>query len=174
MEIKEILYLVIGITIASGCIWLLWIMIRFAIISGIKTKGAAGRLRCPDPDGVTAICGFRPSAELIEFYRTSDLLDKHEFHFVDTRPSKPKGWFIGSFIPIAPVDTKEELKISGVRGLPIADNCDGGVYYLSESGSIYLSDPRNHKSDLLVAETASDFVRFTYMDTPDDCDAEQD
>jgi hypothetical protein len=173
MELKEILFLVIAIPIVVGCLCLLWIIIRFAIISDIKTKGARDRLRFPDPEGVAGICGFRPGEDLVEFFKTAEVIIEQEFHFIDTRPSPPKGWFIGSFIPISPTDTKEWRKVSGVPGLPIADNCDGGIYYLDESGSVYLSDPRNHKSDLLVAETAGVFAKFSYLDTPDTHDAEK-
>ena len=172
MELKEILYLVIALPIAVGCLYMLWMIVRYAIISDIKTRGARGRLRFPDPDGVAAVCGFRPSEDLVEFFKTSEAIDEVEFDFVDMRSSPTQGWFIGNFIPMTPTDTKEWRKASGVPGLPIADNCDGGIYYLAESGGIYLSDPRNHKSDLLVAETAADFAKFSYLDTPDQDAAE--
>lgn len=159
--------------IVVGGISLLWVIIRFSIISNIKTKGARVRLRFPDPEGVAPVCGFRPSEELVEFYKTAEVIDKQMFHFVDTRPSPPKGWFIGNFIPITPTDTEEWRKVSGVPGLPIAADWDAGTYYLSESGSVFLSDPRNHKSDLLVAETAADFAKFHHLDTPDEHEPEE-
>lgn len=168
MTLKEILYLAITVPIILGLLYLLWVIIRFAVISDIKTKGAKGRLRVPDPDGVASICGFRPAREIVEFFQSADVIECPEFHFVDTRSSPPKGWFIGGFIPMTPVDAREWLKITQVPGLPIADNCDGGVYYLASSGSVYLSAPRSHKTDLLVADTIEAFTKFSRMESPGD------
>lgn len=171
MELKEILYLAIVLPIVCGLIYLLWIIIRFALISDIKTKGSERRLRAPDPEGVASVCGFHPTGELVEFFRSADVIECLEFHFVDTRSTPPKGWFIGSFIPMTPVDAKEWLKITRVPGLPIANDCDAGIYYLASSGAIYLSAPRRHETNLLVAETVETFTKFSRLESPGD-DAE--
>jgi hypothetical protein len=168
MTLKEILYLAIAFPIILGLLYFLWIIIRFAFISDIKTKGAKQRLRIPDPDGVASICGFRPTRELVEFFQSADVIECLEFHLVDTRTTPPKGWFIGSFIPISPIDATEWRKITHLPGLPIADDCDGGVYYLANSGAIYLSAPKSHKTDLLVADTVEAFTKFSRMESPDD------
>lgn len=42
------------------------------------------------------------------------------------------------------------------------------TYYLTEAGAIYLSDPRNHKEDLLVTEKVEEFTRFSPLESPAD------
>src|SRR5438128_582874 len=124
--LKQILGWSVAVGLVIMCLGTLWAIIRFSFISGRRTRGEKQRLQVPDAAGVERLAGIPIPIELIEFYRKSDVIGRTEFHFVDLSQTPPKGWFIGGFVPLTPIDTKEHRMISKIPGVPIATDLDGG------------------------------------------------
>jgi hypothetical protein len=157
--LKTIVIWALFLGFIGGLLITLWGIIRFAIISPIKTKGARDRLRKPNISGVKALCGFEPSTELVDFYTNCKFTEKMEFSLEDQSQTPSKKWFIGEFFPLTALDVKENLIISRVPGIPIADDMNKGTYFASKDGSIFLSSP-NEQQQLLVSTNIQAFSNF--------------
>jgi hypothetical protein len=152
---------IVGWSIVGLLLWLLSTIIRFSLISPLRTKGAKQRLRSPDPSGAASVVGFAPPQALVDFYRHSTLIDRQEFTLLDRSTSPPARWPIGGFIPLSAIDTKEAITVSGIRrGIPIADDLDKGVYYVDESGAVILSSPDSPQRHRRVAPDVATFAGF--------------
>lgn len=86
----EVIPAVVGMAFVGVLLLVLWSIVRFSIISPLRTRGAAERLRHPDVPGVERVCGFRLPRELGDFYAHSPLVDMTEFYLVDGRAAKPR------------------------------------------------------------------------------------
>ena len=157
----EVLRTVVAVVFVGLLLLVLGTIVRFSIVSALRTRGAAGRLRQPDLQGVENLCGFRLPPELRDFYARSPLVGMSEFNLVDKRTAEPRTWFIGAFVPLTPVDVREARSISNAPGVPIADDGDKGVYYLTSSGTVRLQSPNLDEGDTLVAENIATFQGMT-------------
>jgi hypothetical protein len=165
--VKQIFAVALTVGLVAICLAVLWAIIRFSIISPRRTQGGQDRLRSPDPTGVARVTGTHLSDELVAFYRSSPVITRTEFRLVDSSQTPPRDWFIGCFVPLTALDSKEHRAISNVPGVPIATDLDGGYYYLDATNRILLRQPHT-KSDLLVAQTAAQFASYEPFDMPDE------
>lgn len=145
---------------------LLWAIVRFGFVSARRTRGAAGRLRDPDPAAVERVVGFAPPPALAAFYRESDLAARTEVTLVDGAASPPARWFVGAFIPLAAPDVREWRAVSGVPGVPVATDGDKGTYYVAADGAVRLRSPDVPGGDVVVAAAAADFLRLPVEEEP--------
>jgi hypothetical protein len=157
---SEILAASLAMLLVCVALFVLWAIIRFGVVSARRTRGAAERLRRPDAGGVERVCGFGLPPALAAFYRESDLVERGEFAFIDGAVSPPARWFVGGFIPLAAQDVREWRVISGVPGVPIADDGDKGIYYVARNGAVRLASPNVPGRDILVTASAADFFRL--------------
>jgi len=158
----------VTVVLIGFALMVLFAIVRFSIISPARTRGADRRLRHPQPDGIEQICSFSPSPGLVDFYRNADVIERTEFYFVDESKQPAAAWFIGGFTPLTPQDVRERVKIVRVDGIPIADDLDKGVYYMTRDGTIRLRSPNTPLGDVEVARTIAEFARFaTRSNWPD-------
>jgi len=135
-----------------GLLALLFVIVRFSIVSSSKTRAAAKRIHTPQVDGVEQIVGFPPPTELLALYQ-APLVDSKEFYLVDRAKTPPAIWAIGAFNPLTAQDVRERKKIVEVDGIPIADDLDKGMYYVTRDGSVRLRSPDVRSGDVEVAPT---------------------
>jgi hypothetical protein len=144
----------------------LYAIVRFAIISPRKMKGAKGRLRDPDAENIGKISGIYPSAELVAFYRQAPFIEEVEFYLVDRSKEPAVSWFVGAFNPLTAPDVRERKKISGVPGIPIADDMDKGTYFVGGDGRVMLRSPNIPGREIEVAPDITSFSNFERADNP--------
>src|SRR5687768_16872136 len=123
--------LLVGLLVAGVALLLLlllWAVVRFGLVSPRRTRGATGRLRAPDAAAVGRVCGFPLPPAVAAFYRESDLVERTEFTLVDAAASPPARWSVGGFVPLTAADVREWRVVSGVPGVPIANDGDKGTY----------------------------------------------
>ena len=154
----------VSIVLVAGLLGLLYAIVRFSIISPAKTRGAANRLRSPEVDGIQAIVGFAPSPELVGFYRQTPFIQSMEFYLVDRAKTPPAVWPIGAFSPLTPRDVRENRTVVQVDGIPIADDMDKGMYYVTGSGAVRLRSPNVLANDVEVAPTIGSLLDFELRD----------
>ncbi len=167
VAIRQGIGVILSWLFVGGCLFLLWGIIRFSIVSKWRTRGATDFLRKPDIAGVSAACGFAVPSELGDFYREVAFIDQGEFDLVDPGQSPPKRWFIGEFLPLIPAVAKEWRAIGRVKGLPIATDMNKGIYCLSGSGAVTLESPNVAGGSVVVASSIEDLRRFRVA-TPDE------
>lgn len=144
---------------------LLGAIIRFSVISPLRTRGNRARLRQPDADGVAEICGFQPPSDLVELYRTDPLVERVELQLVDERHRPARRFDVGAFIPLTPKDVREACAVHGVRdGIPIADDGDKGTYVVLSRGAVVLRSPDVPGREVIVASSVSELMGFTPAD----------
>jgi hypothetical protein len=149
---------VLAVLFVSAAMLVLAAIIRFSIISGMRTRGAAARLRNPDVEGVAEVYGFLPPADLVDLFLEADFVPRTEFVLLDNRQAPPRGWEIGRFIPLTRPDVREARLVHGIRdGIPIATDLDKGSYVLLPDGRIVLREPAGES---LVANSARDLRAF--------------
>jgi hypothetical protein len=162
--VKNAVGLIVAIGFIAGLLFLLWAIIRFSIFSRVKTRGAHNRIRKPESEGISSICGFELSEELIDLYRNAEFIERTEFYLVNRLHTPPQGWFIGGFFPLSSIDVKENRKVSHVSGIPIADDLDKGVYYVSQDGTVLLDAPNRKDRRVVVAPNIAAFAHFEPTD----------
>ena len=145
----------------GALLMLLGAIVRFSILSPIITRNAAARLRKPIKDGLKELVGFDPSPSLLRFFKTWPYIEKNEFDLVD--PQNSARWCIGGFIPLTKRDIKEQIKISGKHGLPIADDTDKGAYFIQADGSIELWSPNVPSGHIKVAQSIEEMSTFNIV-----------
>jgi hypothetical protein len=152
----------IAILVCAVLVWFLWVLVRFSIISPWLTRGAPGRLRRPEPDGVEAICGFPPPPEWVRLYVEAPFVERDmEFDLLDRAHAPPRRWTIGEFYPLTARDLREARTVHGVReGIPIAGDLDKGVYVVTRSGAVVLRSPNVPGGEVAVARSADDLRSF--------------
>ena len=157
---------VIAVTVIAGLMFLLYTIIRFSIVSAAKTKGWQRRLRHPDPDGIDKVSGFQPPQDLIDFYRQASFLESMEFCLLDHSKKPSAAWSIGGFNPLTAADVRKQTKVSGVRGIPIADDMDKGMYFVAKTGAVMLASPNIPGRETEVAPDITSFARFEAREHP--------
>lgn len=144
---------------------LLGAIVRFSVISRLRTRGGRARLRQPEADGVAEVCGFRPPSDLVELYRTDPLVERVELQLVDERHRPPRRFDVGAFIPLTPRDVREARAVHGVHdAIPIADDGDKGSYVVLPSGEVVLRSPNVPGREVMVARSVSELRGFTPAD----------
>ncbi|MEG3998100.1 hypothetical protein [Microcoleus sp. SVA1B1] len=156
----------LGIILVGGCLFLLYVILRFSIISPFLTRGSKNRLRKPNANGIGNLCGFEPSADLFHFYRTAPFIENTEFYLVDTSNNPAVSWQIGSFIPMSVRDLRESQKVMRVAGIPIAIDMDKGTYFVDSSGAVLLKSPNVHAGQIVVAPSISKLSGFKLHSPP--------
>jgi hypothetical protein len=76
---ETIIAAVVALAVIVGGACVIYMFVRFGIISARITKGASTRLRHPAPDGIDALTGFPPPTELIDFYRHAPFVELVEY-----------------------------------------------------------------------------------------------
>ena len=166
MTLVSVIGTVITILVVLALVQVLYGIIRFSVISPIKTKGAKERLRHPEPHGIETVSGFSPSAELLAFYQQAPFLEDVEFYLLDRSKQPSIAWSIGGFSPLTVVDVRENRKVSGVNGIPIADDLDGGVYFVATDGRVMLSSRNVPGREVEVAPSVTVFANFEKTNNP--------
>jgi hypothetical protein len=152
-------YLPAIVIIGMGLL-LIGVILRFSIISSFRTRGSKRFIRKPDLDAAASVCGFPPPADLGQLYRNAPFIERMEFDLVDESKTPPKRWTIGSFKPLTRSVVREWRAISGVPGIPIADDMDKGTYFVDNTGAVVLCSPNIKESKALVALTVREFMAF--------------
>jgi hypothetical protein len=160
--IKNAFMYVFTFVFIGGLLFLLGGIIRYSIISPILTRGAKTRIRSPNLEGVEKVVGFTPNSEIVNFYRQWPHIEKTEYYLVDS--TNNKNWFIGGFTPLSKIDIKEEIKVSGKHGLPLADDLNKGMYFLQEDGSIELWSPNVDGGHVKVAQSIDELSSFAVVE----------
>jgi hypothetical protein len=151
----------------AGALLVLGAILRFSVLSQWRLRGSRQLLRSPDLDSVQRICGFTIPLALDRMYREASFIDKSEFELVDTSASPPTAWTIGAFNALTPPAVREWRSISGVPGVPLADDLDKGVYFVSASGSVMLASPNVDGGKVLVAPSVEEFAMFEAREFPE-------
>ena len=140
-------------------------IVRYSIVSSLRTRGAGDRLGHPDAAGVERVCGFPPPPDLIQMYRDERLTRLVEFSLVDKTQQPNKTWFFGGFYPLTSQDVLEQRKIHGITmGIPIADDMDKGVYFVTRDGRIMFRPAGRKPAETEVAPSAEALSRFDVAD----------
>jgi hypothetical protein len=154
---KTLLLIVVSVPL----LLILWAIVRFSIVSSVRTAGATQRLRSPDLAGASQAVGFAVPLELEEFFRNSPLVEKQECTLVDMASEPPRKWSLGGFYPLTRRDVSERLKIVGLRGvLPIASDLDKGVFAVAKNGEVEHWSPGSTWRSERVAGSIVEFSRF--------------
>jgi hypothetical protein len=142
-------------------------IVRFSIVSSWRTRGARDRLGHPDAAGLERVFGFPPPADLVQMYREGSLTQLVEFWLVDKTQQPNKTWFFGGFYPLTTQDVLEQRKIHGITiGIPIADDMDKGVYFVTRDGRIMFRPAGRKPDETEVAPSAEALSRFEVADEP--------
>lgn len=156
----------VAVGAVASLVLLLYAIIRFSIVSPRRTRGWKRRLRHPETEGVHGVSGFQPSPDLIAFYRQAPFIELVEFYLVDRSKKPAVEWPVGAFNPLTPVDVREQMKISGVAGIPIADDLDKGTYFVTDTGAVMLHSPDVAGGVVEVAPSIAAFGRFEVSERP--------
>jgi hypothetical protein len=150
----------VSLVFVSGCLMALWAILRFSVVSPVRMEALKGRLRHPDAEGVAEVCGFPVPAALVTLYLEAPFIELVEFDLIDTSQSPGRVRRIGAFKPLVGSVIEEWRTITGNRELPIADDQDKGVYYVTRDGKVMLASPNLPGGSLLVASSIEAFGRF--------------
>jgi hypothetical protein len=161
--------------ITVGCLALLWAIVRFSIISPMRTRGADRRLRKPQPQEVEAKWKVNLPSSLVPLFREHPIVEKSEFYLAPDASDRDRLLYVYSFIPLTVLDVSEAKKSSGVPGIPIAFE-DKGTYYLPDS-ALRGEGPvpvvlRQYRKDTQVAASVDEFFGYTVTEWPDDEETE--
>ena len=145
-----------------GLLLVLFGIVRWSIVSSIRTRGGAARLRRPDPDGVARLTGIPVERSLCEMYQADDRVSRESLVLVD---GAGKEWWVGAFFPLAVPDVSEWRKLTRVTGIPIASDMLKGVYYVTATGAVRLQSP---EGDVEVARSIPEFRGFEERESSED------
>jgi len=158
-RLVEALKLAVALGVVGMLLLVLGAIVRFSIVSSVRTRGARGRLRRPDPAGVASICGFAPPPELVELFARAPYVERMEFALVDS--ALQRRWTIGEFIPLTKRDVSEARVVHGVSdGIPIADDGDKGAYIVLPNGAVIFRSPSASGGESIVAESVEALRSF--------------
>jgi hypothetical protein len=157
----SMLPIVVAVVAVAILLLVLGAIVRFSIVSSWRTRGARDRLSQPDAAGVERVCGFPVPADLVQMYREGSLTRLVEFSLVDKSQQPNKTWFFGGFYPLTSQDVLEQRKIHGITaGIPIADDMDKGVYFVTRDGRVMFRPPGRKPAETQVASSAEALSRF--------------
>jgi len=153
--------ILVSVLAAALLLLVLGAIVRFSIVSPVRMRGAHDRLQDPDAAGVERVCGFPPPPDLVELYRDGALTRRSEFALVDTTREPARTWSFGGFYPLTGQDVMEQRKVHRITtGIPIADDLDKGVYFVTRDGRIMFRPPGCATSEVEVAPSATALSRF--------------
>jgi hypothetical protein len=171
MTLNDFLAIVVigGITLFG--LFMLGVIVRFAIISPMRTRGADRRLRKPEPEKVEAKWRIKLPPALARLFREHPIVEKSEFYLAPDVSDRERWLYVYCFVPLSVVDVSEAKKSSGVPGIPIALESKG-TYYLPTS-ALRGDGPvpivlRQGKKDRQVAASVEEFFGYTATEWPDD------
>ena len=157
-------YLFVAIIVA---LLILGAIVRFSIVSPLRTRKSRELLRAPDLEGVARLSGLQLPEELARLYREAAFIERSECELVDTSKFPSVRWAIGAFNALTPDTVREWRSIAGVRGVPIATDLDKGVYFVDEAGAVVLASPNVMGNRVVVASTVDAFSSFQAQNIPD-------
>lgn len=165
---SQVAGITLGITAVGLLLLLLYAVLRFSVVSSLRTKGARTRLRRPEPGGIAKVCGFSPPEELVDFYLRCPFVESMEFYLVDRSTAPVTCWAIGEFSPLTIQDVREQRAILGpkLKGIPIGSDMGKGGYYVSKNGAVMLFSPNVDQWTIQVAPNVKAFADFEPVDTP--------
>lgn len=151
---------VLAVIVVLALLAFLAIVVRFSVVSPLRTRRTRSRLRRPEEDDVGRVVGFLPPDALITMFRHNGWIERLEFELLDTG-TPPRVWEIGAFIPLTERDVRQARSLHGVRdGIPIADDGDKGCYVVLRSGAVVLRSPTGPAREVRVASSAREFGDF--------------
>ena len=151
---------VLVVAVVLALLGFLAVVVRFSVLSPLRTRGARSRLRRPEQDDVGRLVGFLPPDALVTMFRHNGWVERLEFELLDTG-TPPRVWEIGAFIPLTERDVRQARSVHGVRdGIPIADDGDKGCYVVLRSGAVVLRTPSGPDRELRVAASTGEFGDF--------------
>ncbi len=164
MTVQVIIAGLVALTLSAGCLLVLWVFVRFTVIS--EWRSAAGRAASRSP----AWRNWRLSGTFdcppLEAYYRSGVVEHGECYLVPPGVEDQR-WYVVHFIPLTKRDVAEWMKITAVPGIPLALDDSKGVYYLpfavlrrGEAPPVLLREPGLAHQDREVAPSVEDFVRF--------------
>ncbi len=162
----QVLLLVVAVACTAAILAVLWVYIRFGILSRYRTRGWKDRLPHPRLEEVEVRWGVRLPRQLEALYRAGGIAELAEVYLAPPGPGASRRWFVAFFIPLTVRDLTEWIKITNVPGLPIAVDSDKGTYYLPFSGlsggspRVLLREPGKPCNDIEVAPCLDDFLRY--------------
>lgn len=163
------LVIVVTIVAVSVLLLLLGAILRYSLVSGLRTKDARLRLRNVDVQGVERVCGFAVPSDLIEMYRTSTLVELVELSLADNTQQPSRRWSFAGFYPLTGRDVQEQRKIHGVSdGIPIAADLAKGVYFVPSDGRIMFRPPGRNVRAVEVARSARHLAEFEVVESDED------
>lgn len=161
----SMLPIVVAVVAAALLLLVLGAIVRFSIVSSWRTRGSGDRLSQPEPAGVERVCGFPVPPDLVQMYREGSLTRLVEFSLVDRSQKPNKTWFFGGFHPLTSQDVLEQRKLHGITtGIPIADDMDKGVYFVTRDGRIMFRPSGRKPAETEVAPSAEALSRFEVAD----------
>ncbi|ALN64485.1 hypothetical protein GLA29479_3632 [Lysobacter antibioticus] len=138
-------------------VFLLWGILRYAVISPWITRGASAALKRPDIEGSARVVGFPLPIEAGDFYRSAPFLQRLEFVLV--APSGRR-WRIGRFYPLVPRHVRENRKVHGTKNVPIASDQGKGVYVLLADGAVAHQPLGSSSQVRMVCRSLGELARF--------------
>jgi hypothetical protein len=166
MKLNQIIPLVVSAAFLAGCIFVLWAIIRFSIISPRRTRGWQQRLSKPNLAEVESKWDIRLPRSL-ELLFQSDLVRQTECYLAPPGGDETTRWYIAQFIPITSQDLSEWIKVTRVPGIPIAIDGSKGTYYLPFSDlqhgkppAVLLRPAGRNPMEKVIARTVDDFASF--------------
>lgn len=146
-------------TLLIGCVGLLIVIIRFSVMSGVITRGSKRRIRTPDHLSIKDELGYDAPTELLDFFKKHPAAELYEAS-VKNRLSG-QAMSIGNFIPFTVVDINEWKKLTGCSGIPLAIDCEKGVYHICidrkspNYGKVLYDGPGGQR---IAADSVADFL----------------
>lgn len=173
MSIPQIIAIVVVAAITYGCLYLLWSIIRFAILSPRRTRGWQSRLRKPQLSEIESKWGVRLPRELELFYQTV-VVEHSEFYLAPSGTDRSSWWYIARFIPLTARDVSEWIAATSVPGIPIALDAGKGTYYLpfetlraGKPPAVLLQAGGRKAKDTEVASSIEQFIQYRPMEVAD-------
>jgi hypothetical protein len=161
----------VGLVFAAGCIVVLLMIVRFSIISPWLTRKAGERLHNPNRAEVEKKWNIKLPAALETLY-ASKLVESAEIYLAAPGADAQSSRHFYKFFPMTARDLSEQMKVTGVPGLPIASDGDKGTYYLpfaqlrdEKTVPVILRTP-NEKEDVEVAASIEEFLKFARREPP--------
>ena len=155
----QVLLLAVTVACTAAILVVLWVYIRFGIISRVPDT----RMEGSSPASPLGGSGSQVGSPVASPARSTLPRRRHrrlaEVYLAAPGPGPSRPWFFAYFIPLTVRDLAEWIKITNVPGLPVAVDSDKGTYYLPFSGlrsgspRVLLREPGKPGNDIEVAPT---------------------
>jgi hypothetical protein len=170
--VPYLVIVVIGPILIAFLWFVIWFFVRWELVSERRTRSEWKRLRDPHLEELEAEWSITLPDELAGFYRTSEVIDRCEFYFVPPGVERPR-WFIMGFYPLTRVFAAELIKLTGLPGIPIANDGDNKAeYYLPfaslRQGAVPVVVRRESGGKDIEVAPLSEFLQFRVVEPRDD------